>query len=303
MGYIDRPIEDAPSPQPEAREPFLAALGERVRSLRARKGLTRRALATASDVSERHLANLELGAGNVSVLVLRQVARALDCELVELLGDETADSPERLLIRDLLRGRDDEQLRLARLALSELYGNAGRADARVSRIALLGLRGAGKSTLGRRLADDLGVPFVELTAEIERVAGCGLGEIHNLLGPAAYRRYERRALEEAIRRHPEAVIATPGGLVSDPATLNVLLGHCYAVWLRASPEEHMGRVLAQGDLRPMAGNDEAMDDLRRILAGRAAFYGKADLAFDTGGKTVDAAFAGLRAALRDAIGR
>ncbi len=180
---------------------------------------------------------------------------------------------------------------------------AGRCDARHSRIALLGLRGAGKSTLGRRLADDLDVPFVELTVEIERVAGCGLGEIHNLLGPAAYRRYERRALEETIQLYPDAVIATPGGLVSDPATLNLLLGHCYAIWLRASPEEHMGRVLAQGDLRPMAGNDEAMDDLRRILAGRTAFYGQADLTFDTGGRTPDEAFAGLRAALHAAIGR
>jgi shikimate kinase len=134
-------------------------------------------------------------------------------------------------------------------------GMPGGAMRGTSRIALLGLRGAGKSTLGRRLADDLDVPFVELTVEIERVAGCGLGEIHNLLGPAAYRRYERRALEETIQLYPDAVIATPGGLVSDPATLNLLLGHCYAIWLRASPEEHMSRVLAQGDLRPMAGND------------------------------------------------
>ncbi len=302
MGDIDLRIEDAAAPD-ASREPFLVALGERVRSLRARKGLTRRALALASDVSERHLANLELGVGNVSVLVLRQVARALDCELVELLGDETASSPEWLLIRDLLRGRGDDELRRARLALTELYGDAGRPGARTSRIALLGLRGAGKSTLGRRLADDLGVPFVELNVEIERVAGCGLGEIHNLLGPAAYRRYERRALEEAIQLYPDAVIATPGGLVSDPATLNLLLGHCYAIWLQASPEEHMSRVLAQGDLRPMAGNTEAMDDLRRILAGRAAFYGQADLAFDTGGRSPDDAFAGLRAALRAAIGR
>ena len=284
------------------RDPFLVALGERVRALRARKGLTRRALALASDVSERHLANLELGVGNASVLVLRQVARALDCELVDLLSDEGAHAPERLLIRELLRGRGDEELRRARLALTELYGQAGPADARTARIALVGLRGAGKSSLGQMLADELNVPFVELNREIERVAGCGLGEIHNLLGPTAYRRYERRALEEAIQLYPDAVIATPGGLVSDPATLNLLLSHCYTVWLRATPQEHMSRVIEQGDLRPMAGNQEAMDDLRRILEGRAAFYGKADLSFDTSGKTLSEAFSGLRHALRQQAG-
>jgi len=279
------------------RDPFLQGLGERVRSLRARRGMTRRALALASDVSERHLANLELGVGNASILVLRQIARALDCPLAELLGDETAASPEWLLIRDLLRGRSDDALRRARLALAELYGEAGPADARASRIALVGLRGAGKSTLGQMLADELEVPFVELNREIERVAGCGLGEIHNLLGAAAYRRYERRALEETIQLYPDAVIATPGGIVSDPATFNLLLSHCRTVWLKALPEEHMQRVIAQGDLRPMSGNQEAMDDLRRILAGRSAFYAKADLQFETGGKSADEAAAGLREAV------
>lgn len=281
---------------PPQRDPFLMALGERVRSMRARKGLTRRALSQASDVSERHLANLELGVGNASVLVLRQVARALDCELADLLSEE--GSPEALLIRELLRGRGEEDLHCARMALAELYGQAGAPNARVSRIALVGLRGAGKSTLGRLLADALKVPFVELNTEIERVAGCSLAEIHNLLGPAAYRRYERRALEETIQLYPDAVIATPGGLVSDPATLNLLLSHCYTVWLRATPEEHMSRVVAQGDLRPMAGSAEAMEDLRRILDGRTAFYGKADLSVDTSGRTVAGAFAMLRDALR-----
>ena len=203
MNLHDARIEDtaAGNDIPE-RDPFLVALGERVRSLRARKGMTRRALALASDVSERHLANLELGVGNASILVLRQVAQALSAPLAELLGDETTASPEWLLIRDLLRGRGDDDLRRGRLALTQLYGQAGEPDARGRRIALIGLRGAGKSTLGRLLADDLGVPFVELNREIERVAGCGISEIQNLLGPAAYRRYERRALEEAIQLYP-----------------------------------------------------------------------------------------------------
>lgn len=284
-----------PDRREDERDPFLVALGERVRALRARKGMTRRALSVASEVSERHLANLELGQGNASVLVLRQVALALGCQIAELLGDETTSSPEWLLIRDLLRGRDDEALRRGRLALAHLYGESAQPDARRSRIALIGLRGAGKSTLGRRLAEALNVSFVELNREIERVAGCGLHEIHNLLGPAAYRRYERRALEETVQLYPDAVIATPGGIVSDPATFNLLLAHCYTVWLKASPEEHMQRVIAQGDLRPMSGNREAMDDLKRILAGRAAFYGKADAVLDTSGKTADQSLAALQA--------
>ena len=286
------------------RDPFLVALGERVRMLRARKGLTRKALSQGADVSERHLANLELGLGNASILVLRQVAQALSCSLAELLGDETTASPEWLLLRDLLAGRSEAELQRARAALQPLFGGAPRGTAdRARRIALIGLRGAGKSTLGQMLADGMDVPFVELNREIERVAGCSLSEIHNLYGPSAYRRYERRALEEAIELHPDAVIATPGGIVSDPATFGLLLARCFTVWLQASPEEHMRRVVAQGDLRPMAGhagNQEAMDDLRRILAGRAAFYGKADLSFDTSGLPLAEAYARLGAALHAA---
>jgi XRE family aerobic/anaerobic benzoate catabolism transcriptional regulator len=297
MDASDLPTNDAAERNETSRDPFLVALGERVRSLRARKGMTRRALAQASEVSERHLANLELGVGNASILVLRQVAQALGSPLAELLGDETTASPEWLLVRELLRGRDEESLRRGRIALAALYGEAVTPDARASRIALVGLRGAGKSTLGRLLAEHLEVPFVELNAEIERVAGCGPAEIHNLLGPVAYRRYERRALEEVIQRHERVVIATPGGIVSEPATFNLLLAHCTTVWLKAAPEEHMQRVVAQGDLRPMAGNREAMEDLKRILAGRAAFYGKADFSVDTSGKTLEEAFAALKAAL------
>lgn len=294
-------VVDAPRGE-HIREPFLVALGERVRSLRARKGMTRRSLATASAVSERHLANLELGVGNASILVLRQVAAALECTPADLLGNDI-DSPEWLLIRDLIRGRTDKDLRHARLALAELFGTSSRPEARMRRIALIGLRGAGKSTLGSRLADDMGVPFIELNREVERVAGYGLSEIHNLLGPAAYRRYERRALEGVVQAHPEVVIATPGGIVSDAATFNLLLSHCYTVWLKATPGEHMQRVMAQGDMRPMAGHAEAMDDLKRILAGRAAFYGKADLTFDTSGKTIESCHGELAATLSHAIGR
>lgn len=276
----------------EARVPFLVALGERVRMLRARRGMTRKAVALAADVSERHLANLEYGAGNASILVLMQVARALQCPLAELLGDVTTSSPEWLLIRELLQGRDEAELRRARLALSELFGSAGGdVNGRRSRIALIGLRGAGKSTLGRRLAQALGFPFIELSREIEQFAGCSISEIHNLYGAIAYRRYERRALEEAIQIYPEVVIATPGGLVSDSTNFNLLLQHCTTVWLKADPADHMRRVAAQGDLRPMAASAEAMEDLKRILAGRSAFYSKADLTVDTSAQPLEETFA------------
>ena len=291
-------------PNPEPKDPFLAALGERTRALRARRGLTRKGLAKAAEVSERHLANVEMGVGNASVQFLRQLAQALNCSLAELVGDETASSPEWLMIRELLRGRGDAELVQARAALAAMFGAPASPAARRQRIALIGLRGAGKSTLGRALAEGWRVPFVELNRSIEALAGCTLSEIHSLYGPAAYRRYEKRAMEEAIQRFPRAVIATPGGIVSDPGTFNLLLAHCYTVWVRATPEEHMGRVLAQGDTRPMAGNTgnaEAMNDLRRILESRAAFYSKADAVFDTSEMALDAALAALREQLRDAI--
>ena len=288
----------------EPKNPFLTALGERTRALRARRGLTRKGLAKAAQVSERHVANIEMGVGNASVQFLRQLTQALNCSLAELVGDETASSPEWLMIREILRGRNDAELVQARGALASMFGAPASRAARHQRIALIGLRGAGKSTLGRGLSEGWKVPFVELNRGIEALAGCTLSEIHSLFGPAAYRRYEKRALEDTIQRYPRAVIATPGGIVSDPATFNLLLAHCYTVWVRATPEEHMGRVLAQGDTRPMAGhtgNAEAMNDLRRILESRTAFYSKADAVFDTSDMSPEAALAALREQLRDVI--
>lgn len=295
---LSAPAESLQSAAEEAKNPLLVALGERVRNLRAQRGLTRKAVAVAADVSERHLANLEYGTGNASILVLQQVAGALHCPLAELVGDFTTRSPEWLLIRELLEHRSEPELRRARLALHELLSGGSKDAARHRRIALIGLRGAGKSTLGPLLARDLDVPFIELSREIETLAGCSVREIHDLYGTTAYRRYERRALEETVQIHSEVVIATPGGIVSDPATFNELLAHCTTVWLRAAPEEHMGRVLAQGDMRPMAASKEAMDDLRRILEGRAAFYSKADLTVDTSGNSVEDSLQQLRTGVR-----
>lgn len=297
-------VAQAPPDSP-AKHPFLIGLGERVRALRARRGMTRKALAAATEVSERHLANLEYGVGNASVLILLQVAQALKCTLAELLGDVTTRSPEWLMIRELLENSDEATLRRVRETIGELLGTGGAhghgQSQRSARVALVGLRGAGKSTLGNLLAADLGFPFVELSREIEKFAGCSINEIQNLYGQNAYRRYERRALEEAIQIYPEAVIATPGGLVSDPATFNQLLSHCTTVWLHADPEDHMQRVAAQGDLRPMAGNREAMDDLKGILAGRSAFYSKAEFRLDTSAAALEPTFAALRSLVRQAL--
>ena len=272
-----------------------------MRALRARRGMTRKAVSIAADVSERHLANLEYGEGNASILVLLQIARALHCSLAELIGDVTTSTSEWLLIRELLENRDDVALRRVRIAIGELLGTGKGNTSISSQVALIGLRGAGKSTLGALLAEDLGFPFVELSREIEKFAGCSVSEIQALYGMNAYRRYERRALEEAIQIYPEAVIATPGGLVSDPATFNQLLSHCTTVWLQADPEDHMKRVQAQGDLRPMAASKQAMEDLKGILSGRAAFYSKAQYKVDTSSQGLELTFQVLREAVRGAL--
>ena len=283
-----------------------------MRALRGRRGLTRDALAAASGVSKRHLANLEHGVGNASILVLAQVAQALHCPVAELLGDVTTQSSEWLLLRDLLAEKDEATLRRVRVAVTEMLATGGRATGgpatggpartRGNRVALIGLRGAGKSTLGKMLAEDLDFPFVEISREIESLAGCSVGEIQALYGQNAYRRYERRALEEAMQIYPEAVIATAGGMISDFSSFNLLLTHCTTVWLRAEPEDHMKRVLAQGDTRPMAASREAMADLRGILAGREAFYAKADLRVDTSAQPLAETFIALSGQVRAALG-
>lgn len=290
-----------PDSDDDERGSLLAQLGERVKALRARRGLTRKAVSVAADVSERHLANLEYGEGNVSVLVLHQIAQALQCSMAELLGDVSTSSPEWLLIREMLEGQDEAALRRARVAIGEALGTGQDRSAASSCIALVGLRGAGKSTLGQMLAEDLGFSFVELSGEIEKFAGCTVPELQALYGMNAYRRYERRALEETIQIYPEAVIATPGGLVSDPATFNLLLSHCCTVWLQADPEDHMGRVQAQGDMRPMAGNSEAMEDLKAILRTREPFYAKAQYRVNTSAQALPETFEALRHTVRRAL--
>jgi XRE family aerobic/anaerobic benzoate catabolism transcriptional regulator len=275
---------------------FLLFLGKRVRELRNRRGLTRKMMAREADVSERHLAQLETGEGNVSIVLLRRIAAALHVSLVELFAAETETRHEKVLIQRFL-----ERLPAHRVAdaMSRLLREFGDEEAaRRKRVALIGLRGAGKSTLGLRLGQELNIPFVELDREIEKDTGMPLGEIFSLYGQTGYRAIERRSLERVLHEHEQAILSVGGGVVSEKETYDYLLSNCYTVWIKAQPEEHMSRVIAQGDLRVIAGGNPAMDDLRRILEAREPLYRKADMYLDTSGNTVDESFAKLKAALQ-----
>ena len=259
---------NAPLPPAQQESAYLSQLGERVRAWRNGQGMTRKALAAASGVSERYLAQLEAGQGNISVLLLRKVAQAM-----------------HVAVENLVRENPEQEL-------------ASR------RIALLGLRGAGKSTLGAKLAAARGVPFVELDSEVEREAGAKLGEVFAMYGQEAFRRFERRALERVLRTHESAVIAAGGSLVTDPDTYRLLLDNCHTVWLKARPEEHMNRVIAQGDMRPfdggkMHGRSAAIDEIRKLLADRDRLYSRADATVDTTGKPFKESFSELKKTLTE----
>ena len=285
-------IEDVSDQERQEDSAFLKAIGERVRKERQRHNITRKALADLSGVSERYLAQLESGLGNISVLVLRDVGLALELPADALLRNANDQSPDIGLIQQLLRNMTPQRLAHAReLLLRDLRDDP---QERASRIALVGLRGAGKTTLGEKLAESLDRPFIELDREIEREAGTGLSEIFLLYGQQGYRRYERRCLEQVLASGQACVIATGGSIVSDPSTYDLLLSTCFTIWLRATPEEHMERVIAQGDMRPMAGRAQAMDDLRRILENRTGLYARADATVDTAGKNVRQSLAALK---------
>lgn len=275
---------------------FLHAMGKRVRETRERRGMSRRALSESAGVSERYLAQLEAGEGNASVVLLRRVASALNVSLTDLVGDN--ESPiEQRLIRRFFERLPAHRLEDVILQLMRDFGQ--KEAARKNRIALVGLRGAGKSTLGAALAKDLRYPFVELDREIEREAALPLSEVFMLYGQAGYRRIERRCLDRLLERGDSMVVAAGGGIVSEPETYNVLLVNCYTVWIKASPEEHMSRVISQGDFRPMDGHEAAMDDLRRILAARDPLYAKADAVVDTSGERFEQSLSKLTGAVAE----
>jgi XRE family aerobic/anaerobic benzoate catabolism transcriptional regulator len=275
-----------------ASRAMLPELGARVRAWRARRGMTRKQLATDSGLSERFLADVESGKGNVSINSLALAAQALNITILDLLQD--APRPALARVQGLLSRLDDAQLDQAYSLLGTTFGLAD-AQGREQRIALVGLRGAGKTTLGAQLASERGVPFVELDREIEREAGTSMNEILLLHGQAGYRRYERRALLRIAEEHGEGVVMTTGGsIVSERETFDLLQSHFYCVWVKASPEEHMSRVVAQGDMRPFNANDasdssrmsQALDDIRRILASREELYARADAVVDTAARSV-----------------
>jgi XRE family aerobic/anaerobic benzoate catabolism transcriptional regulator len=275
-------------------EGFLAGLGRRVRGFRNRRGMTRKMLAAEADVSERHLAQLETGDGNISVLLLQRIARALSVSIGELFIDPHVDDRETATILKRLERLPAARRREIVTRIQSDIEDDGKP--RDGRIALIGLRGAGKSTLGARLAADLNVPFIELDREIEKDAGVDLAGIFSLYGQAGYRRFENRALERVLTAHGRAVISVGGGVVSERETYDRLLASCFTVWVKAKPEEHMARVVAQGDLRAMEENDEAMEDLRDILAAREPLYGMADFQLETSGDSVDESFSKLKRA-------
>ncbi len=263
---------------------YIAAIGERVRGMRARRGMTRKQLGADSGVSERYLAQLEGGKANVSIGLLWQVAQAMGVPPHELLPDATplTRAPSPLL--QLLDQLTPEQEAAAHKLLLKHFVNP---EGEVRGVALIGLRGAGKSTLGQALAEAVGVPFIRIGDVIEQLGGMSISELFSLGGQKAYRRLERQALQHVLDNYPTSVIEAGGSLVSEPATYAELLGAFYTVWVRATPEEHMNRVVVQGDLRPVQASQEAMDDLKRILAERESEYRAANHTLDTSGRSVD----------------
>jgi len=283
------PLTATPTLDPEAE--FLSSLGRRVRNAREQRGMARKVLCRAAQVSERYLAALEAGEGNISVVLLRRVASALGLRLGDFF-DASESLPEQRLIRRLLDSLPPKRLQEALARLTAEFGQD--ESVRRQRITLIGLRGAGKSTLGSLLSKELKRPLVELDREIEREAGITLSEVFLLYGQAGFRRIEKRCLERIIHSQEEIVLTVGGGIVSETETFNLLLLNCFTVWIKAVPEQHMARVVAQGDMRPMAGNSEAMEDLRKILASREPLYGKADAIVDTSGREISEALVELR---------
>jgi XRE family aerobic/anaerobic benzoate catabolism transcriptional regulator len=269
----------APSSSPDA---YLHRLGARVRTLRHQRGITRKALAQHAKISERYLAQLEAGLGNCSIVLLRRIAHAIGLPVTQLVQEGAEPPLDLVLLSQFLERLPPDMLVEARKLVTEHFSSATE-DRR--RVALIGLRGGGKSTLGRLLAERLDVPFIELDREIERRSGATLSEIFDMFGQETFRRAEREALDEVLRRHPHFVIATSGSIVTEPGTLELLLASCFTVWVRAEPEEHMKRVMAQGDMRPMANNARAMEDLVSILKSREPLYAKAEAVLATTGKT------------------
>lgn len=276
-------------------EAYLIELGQRVRSMRAVRGMSRKVLAKESGVSERYIAQLEGGQGNVSIVLLRRVAQATGAPLEDLVAEPSRQPADWPLIRELLRKATPSTIEDVKALLNGAPVERPAAEPRIAvdRVALIGLRGAGKSTLGRLAAEKLGWRFVELNKEIENEAGFSLSEIFSLYGQDGYRRYEQAALERIIAEPGAMVLATGGGIVSDPVTFERLLASFFTIWVKASPAEHMSRVRKQGDLRPMGADKAAMSELITILQSREPYYARARTVLDTSNATTEQSLAAL----------
>ena len=274
----------ATKPHGRDTDAYLRRLGERVRTLRNQRGMSRKALAQHAKVSERYLAQLETGKGNGSIVLLRRIARAIGMPVTQLVNEGAEPALDLVLLSQFLERLPPKALADARELLLRHFSEPSD-DLRKARIALIGLRGGGKSTLGRLLAARLDVPFIELDREVERRSGASLSEIFDMFGQETFRRAEREALESVLRQHRAFVMATSGSIVTEPGTLELLLASCFTVWLRAEPDEHMKRVMEQGDMRPMAHSARAMEDLIAILKSREPLYAKAAAELVTSGKT------------------
>jgi len=274
----------ATKPHGRDTDAYLRRLGERVRTLRNQRGMSRKALAQHAKVSERYLAQLETGKGNGSIVLLRRISRAIGMPVTQLVNEGAEPALDLVLLSQFLERLPPKALADARELLLRHFSEPSD-DLRKARIALIGLRGGGKSTLGRLLAARLDVPFIELDREVERRSGASLSEIFDMFGQETFRRAEREALESVLRQHPAFVMATSGSIVTEPGTLELLLASCFTVWLRAEPDEHMKRVMEQGDMRPMAHSARAMEDLIAILKSREPLYAKAAAELVTSGKT------------------
>jgi len=295
----DSRISHAERPSLNPEDDFLLFLGTRVREVRNLRGMTRKLVAHDSDVSERHLAQLEAGEGNISILLLRRIAAALNVSLVDLFSSEREEPAEKQVIQRFLERLPAHRLDDVVSRLQREFGH--EEEARRARVALIGLRGAGKSTLGSKLCEEINAPFIELDREIEKDTGMPLAEIFSLYGQSGYRAIEKRTLERVLHEYARAVISVGGGVVSEKETYDYILSNCFTVWLKAAPEEHMSRVIAQGDFRAIAGNDRAMDDLRRILEARERLYRKADACVDTSGSSVEESLKKLKLALQSSF--
>jgi XRE family aerobic/anaerobic benzoate catabolism transcriptional regulator len=284
--------------QANPEDSFLEELGRRVRTMRALRGMSRKVLAKVSGISERYIAQLESGKGNVSIVLLRRVSNAMATHLEDLIPTNEP-APDWPVIRDLMRQATPGQIAHAKSILSGQGASSATAQRQMpfAGIALIGLRGAGKSTLGRMLAKQIGWSFVELNKEIEQQNGLSVAEIIALYGQEGFRRMEQAALGQLLARQELMVLATGGGIVSEPLTFDLVLSSFYTIWLKAEPEEHMARVRRQGDLRPMADDRSAMAELRTILLSREPLYARASTVVDTAGQTVDAAAARLLGAV------